>query len=302
MIAEFVPVGFRPDDPRELREVERESDLQPGDIESAKWMKAPANRREGQRVAHLLVNFSNPKAANDKFYEGMVIRGCKVSIRRLLPEPTRCLKCQKINPGHIAATCPHERDICGSCGGDHRTAECTVQLKAQRYCINCRRKGHAAWERDCPHFMGKLQELRERNPDTALKLFPEPDKPSRWELNDWRPAASMAHKQAAPTPPPLPTPSSQQRGRNTTPNAPPPFQRQDSAEREAAQAVMQKSKRTRPTTRSRSIAPEPGQRTLLDMFTNSQKSLLDEDNANDVSWYEDTVAEESNQATQQHDQ
>jgi len=44
----------------------------------------------------------------------------------------RCFKCQRF--GHIASGCKSDKDVCGRCAGNHRTAECKVET---RKCTNC---------------------------------------------------------------------------------------------------------------------------------------------------------------------
>ncbi|KAG1886670.1 hypothetical protein F4604DRAFT_1518753, partial [Suillus subluteus] len=111
---------------------------------------------------------------------GLTVEGKKVYARKLLPEPTRCLKCHVFDGGHIAAECNQVDDACGTCGAQHRTSACKVEDPGLYHCINCDTKGHASWSRDCPVFIRKWEVHKARNGDANYRYFPTED-PNTWE-------------------------------------------------------------------------------------------------------------------------
>ncbi|EIW53563.1 uncharacterized protein TRAVEDRAFT_75838, partial [Trametes versicolor FP-101664 SS1] len=181
VIAEFVPVSFGPGDPVALRKAEVNSGLADYDILSGRWIK-PENRRSStQRVAHAILHMRSPESANHAIRNGLNIEGKTVSVRKLLQEPRRCLRCQKFNPAHLAADCTVKDEICGTCAGAHRTADCTVTEHMRRRCVNCDTTGHASWDRDCPEFIEKFEKLSARQPGNWYRFFPTAD-PRTWEM------------------------------------------------------------------------------------------------------------------------
>ncbi|KAJ7653538.1 hypothetical protein DFH06DRAFT_994325, partial [Mycena polygramma] len=64
LIAEMVSVETRIEDEGTWRLVERDGGFKEGAIVGARWVKAPARRAMGQRVAHLKIDFADDDAAN----------------------------------------------------------------------------------------------------------------------------------------------------------------------------------------------------------------------------------------------
>lgn len=161
-VAEFVPVSFAPERQASLAEAAVDSQINAGDIASAKWIKPVQRRKPEQSTAFLIVNFATSEAAEHAYAYGIVIEGKYVQVRPLESDPRRCLKCQKYKPGHMAKDCPSPVNICGSCGGDHRGSGCTVTEQCDFWCNNCQTKGHASWDRLCPIFLSKKQQKTDR--------------------------------------------------------------------------------------------------------------------------------------------
>ncbi|KAJ7762505.1 hypothetical protein B0H16DRAFT_1311730, partial [Mycena metata] len=184
VVAQYVPVSFDPSQDGALRILESENNIPSGVLAKARWIKPVAQRNRGQKVAHAILGFSDPAAANIFLRQGIWVEGRSVSGHKLLPEPIRCLKCQGVGLNHIAANCPSIHDTCARCGEMHKTAACMVDDEA-RACANCRiakrpHEGHGAADRSCPVFIDKLQFALERNPDAKYPYFPTPDDPSSW--------------------------------------------------------------------------------------------------------------------------
>ena len=195
VLVEFVPIQFNPDDPNALREVERRSSLPPGSIKSSRWIKPVARRSTNQRKAHITVDLLTPDHANHVIRTGLTIAGAQCPARKLLPEPTRCLKCQSFEGSHFAKDCRSQTDTCSTCGGNHRSADCND--RDRRYCANCKRTGHASWDRACPVFQEKTRKYRAHISDAKYKYYPVKDDTSTWELD-----TPPEHKDAPPRMPP----------------------------------------------------------------------------------------------------
>ncbi|KIJ40740.1 hypothetical protein M422DRAFT_86884, partial [Sphaerobolus stellatus SS14] len=140
-------------------------------------------RKEGQRVAHLLVKASGAEVANKILRDGMVIKGKRVRGRKMAREPRRCLKCQRIDVPHIAASCTSVKETCGTCGESHHTKECQETNPAKYKCANCNIHGHAAWSRECPAYQRAASRIRQRDIEATYKYIPTGE-PWTWE-QEW---------------------------------------------------------------------------------------------------------------------
>jgi len=89
-------------------------------------------------------------------------------------ELQRCLKCQLITVRHLAAGC-NQQAACSTCGKDHCTLECSETDRAAFWCINCKEKGHALWDRLCPAFLAASKRLEDTDPKHTYKYFPNQD-------------------------------------------------------------------------------------------------------------------------------
>lgn len=100
----------------------------------------------------MIFTLSNPEMENKLIRNQLYIEGKAIQISKLLTEPRRYLKCQKVGAGHLTEKCPLEHDICGTCSENHRTMECKINQKVNMKCINCNKMGHLAWDGMCPTF------------------------------------------------------------------------------------------------------------------------------------------------------
>ncbi|KIJ48582.1 hypothetical protein M422DRAFT_82327, partial [Sphaerobolus stellatus SS14] len=64
LLVEFVPITFDTEKTESIAVVENDSRLPVGAIASARWIRPENRRKEGQRVAHLLVKASGAEVAN----------------------------------------------------------------------------------------------------------------------------------------------------------------------------------------------------------------------------------------------
>lgn len=181
VIAEFVPVAFQADKQSSWSEVETRNNLDMDEIAQGRWIKPVGKRYQGQRFAHLIINCSSPETANTAIRKGLIIAGKRVNVRKLISEPRRCLKCQRFDNPHLARDCRQTHERCGTCGNtEHKTAECKIDDPRDHHCVNCERKGHASWSRECPEFKARRERLLANTPDSSYIFYPTSD-PKTWE-------------------------------------------------------------------------------------------------------------------------
>ena len=166
-----IPLTFNPEDKEHLREVEEGNSLDKYAIAKARWIKPVYRRALGQKAAHATFLFNDVSMANKCIKDGIYICGAKVYPTRLKQEPTQCMKCRRW--GHYATDCTAQKDVCGTCGGEHRSSDCKETKK--RYCISCKSGSHASWDRNCPEFVKRCAWYDEKHPDNTLKFFPTED-------------------------------------------------------------------------------------------------------------------------------
>ncbi|KIJ46448.1 hypothetical protein M422DRAFT_77832, partial [Sphaerobolus stellatus SS14] len=145
-------------------------------------------RKEGQKVVHLILKVSEADAVNQILRDGMVICSKRVRARKMAKEPRRCLlspclKCQKVDTNHIAANCQSEKDTCGTSRGEHKTRDCTEKDPAKFKCTNCNVHRHASWGRECPVYKRTAQRLRQRDTEATYRYIPT-EQPWTWE-QEW---------------------------------------------------------------------------------------------------------------------
>ncbi|KJA18166.1 hypothetical protein HYPSUDRAFT_145416, partial [Hypholoma sublateritium FD-334 SS-4] len=183
-VVEYVPVAFDPTDLESVESVETANNLGAKTIQFAKWFKQPERRSAGQPTAFMLMGFLTREAANLAIANSLVIRGRICLVRKLLPEPRRCLRCQKWDPGHLAAGCKAPVDVCARCTGPHRTSTCAAS-DYETKCSNCpvqeenELRRHGAGDRTCPIFMAKVEAMHQRTPGAHYRFFPTND-PATW--------------------------------------------------------------------------------------------------------------------------
>lgn len=175
------PVYLQPDNPRDLRDLESTNGWNRNELVAAHWIKPVDKRRQGQQHAHLILKFSTPQRANAAIMNGMAVDGRHLPVEKLRKEARRCLRCQVIEPGHLARDCKRDIDICGTCGQDHATRECNTGML---HCVNCDADGHASWSRTCPAFVEATRKIQNANKLERYRFYPLVDDPSTWDHMD----------------------------------------------------------------------------------------------------------------------
>ncbi|KZP25663.1 hypothetical protein FIBSPDRAFT_680875, partial [Athelia psychrophila] len=174
VLLENVPVAFCITE-RSLRGLEDKNSLPRMSIASARWIKPAAKRTEGQKSAHLIVNFAAPEHANIALRQGMFILGNRSHARKLVNEPPKCFKCQKVwvRLEHVASKCPSKQMVCALCGKAHHANTCTLVGvdPVHHYCVNCKIFGHGANDKLCATYLKHLLELNRREPGNLFKYY-----------------------------------------------------------------------------------------------------------------------------------
>ncbi|THU83904.1 hypothetical protein K435DRAFT_601870, partial [Dendrothele bispora CBS 962.96] len=176
VVFRFVPITMEVDSRNEIAHIEDTNHLHPGSINSISWIKAPEHRHAKQKVAHALGHFLRREDANEAIKKGLIINGKHVQVDKNEPDPILCVKCWK--PYHIAQECNEDHDACGRCENPHRTVNCD-RNDDDKFCINCKEKGHGAADRHCPHFIQLKETKKKKNPDFKYKYFVTDD-PATW--------------------------------------------------------------------------------------------------------------------------
>ncbi|KIJ39186.1 hypothetical protein M422DRAFT_175624 [Sphaerobolus stellatus SS14] len=176
ILVEFVPLTFDTEKTEDIVIAENDSKLPVGSIISARWIKPENRRKEGQKVAHLIIKVSGAEAANQILRDGMVIRSKRVRGRKIAREP-------RIDTTCISAKCTSAQEVCGTCSENHRTKECKEMNPAKFKCANCNIHGHASWGRECLTYQRSALKLRQRDTEATYRYIPT-DEPWTWE-QEW---------------------------------------------------------------------------------------------------------------------
>jgi len=220
VIVQFVPVSFDPTNKEDIKAYEEHNNIATGSIAKVEWIKPVKARKPNQKVATLRVYHQDAESANTILKEGAYVFTKRVVPKRPHKEPIRCLHCHRF--GHECCDCKHENAYCGRCSKLHETEDCDAPQTAYR-CINCLGP-HPSYDRGCPKFWEKCQQMDSRCPENGLAFYPTEE---QWT---WITLDNAAMTQASPPPPapplrqPQPHPALRQTqlpGSNNTPMGPP---------------------------------------------------------------------------------
>ena len=106
--------------------------------------------------------------ANKLIRDGIGICNSYLRPTKQKQEPIQCMKCRRW--GHFADKCPEGEDTCGTCGDKHCTSACKASNKL--YCVSCVVTSHASWDRACPEFLKRCENINECNPVNSMPFFP----------------------------------------------------------------------------------------------------------------------------------
>jgi len=168
LIVPRIPVIFDPSKEKHICEVKETNCLDTNMIRKAKWIKPMGRRRPGQTNTYAIFTLTSVDSANTLIRDRLYICSIKVRPTKQKQEPIQCMKCREW--GHFTSECQSEKDVCGNCGGEHRTNTC--QNKDKLYCVACGKNMHASWSRNCPEFNRQCLIYDGRNPENAMLFFP----------------------------------------------------------------------------------------------------------------------------------
>ncbi|QRV92026.1 hypothetical protein RhiJN_20044 [Ceratobasidium sp. AG-Ba] len=161
------PTSFDPTIEDNVRAMEEENQLDTGSILGCSWLKPAHLRTEGQATAVLRVSLRSRDVADSLIAARATLFGERVTFRRPVEEPIRCMKCQKY--GHKAGVCKARQDTCSRCAGDHRQSACPNPGKT--VCANCKSDEHPSWYRKCVAYSKAVDGLSERKPENGRVFF-----------------------------------------------------------------------------------------------------------------------------------
>ena len=171
VITYYVSLNLDTNNKKDRKEIKETNSIPEGVLTKIRWIKPPTQRRLDQHLAHAIITFSDADTANRTIINGLSICHKRVSVVKCRKEPIRCLKCQGWD--HVASECviSKEVNICRTCGvRDHWTSKCNQQEVT--YCMSCRAHDHTIWDRGCPTFLRKIDELNARDLANDIPFFP----------------------------------------------------------------------------------------------------------------------------------
>src|SRR6266481_3826769 len=191
LVVQFVPLHFKPERDLDLQCLEEENSLPARSIMHARWIKPAHRRAPDQTCGHAIFTLSRPEVANIVLTSSLIICQKHVYAEKCKKEPTRCLKCHRW--GHLSYDCMQKFDTCGTCAGRHCTPDCMNGQWPR--CVSRWLEGHASWDRRCPIFICKCEELNARLTENSMPFFPTSE---AWTHVQQPPRPAFHYTQAAP--------------------------------------------------------------------------------------------------------
>jgi len=87
VIAYYAPLHLNTSNPASIPKIEEVNRIQEGDLLWVHWAKPPNRHNANQTCSHLILNFSDPDAANRAKAGGLVICSKRVSVSKFKKEP-----------------------------------------------------------------------------------------------------------------------------------------------------------------------------------------------------------------------
>ncbi|QRV91732.1 hypothetical protein RhiJN_19750 [Ceratobasidium sp. AG-Ba] len=167
MFVDGAPVAFDPTSEQNIRALESENQLERGSVLYCSWVKPAEMRAPGQTRAVLRISLRSQDVADELIANRGVLEGERVTFRRIVEEPLRCMRCQRY--GHKANECRSRQDVCSRCAGGHCSSEC---LQPNRLaCANCHSEEHAAWSKRCEAYLAAREKFSNRRPENDRPFF-----------------------------------------------------------------------------------------------------------------------------------
>lgn len=183
VVVGFVPVELKDTLEEAIPSIEKENSMERGTIARARWMRSPQHWRRDQNTAHAVLMLHHRTDANSILRDGIIIMGSRMRARKLEEDPKRCFKCQRVNPGHIAAQCPSPAQVCPNCAKEHTGIQCKA-TRGEFSCASCKAMGlkhaHAAWDKACPTMVDERVALRKKILENQYKYWPVEGKEWTW--------------------------------------------------------------------------------------------------------------------------
>ena len=195
IVAPRVPLTFEPENVSHLREIEKANGLTHNTLCKARWIKPAECRQAGQTHPYAILSFLLADTANKLIRDRLGICGSLIRPVKQKQEPVQCMKCRCL--GHFTDKYLETSDTCSTCSKSHRTSTCANRGKL--YCISCHDNTHASWDRSCPDFIRRCENLDDRNPVNGMLFYPaEQDwtlssRPSRVPLEERFPKAYVVN-------------------------------------------------------------------------------------------------------------
>ncbi|KAG2147780.1 uncharacterized protein EDB93DRAFT_1085371 [Suillus bovinus] len=73
LIVLFMPVSYDPSNKDNIKQLEKENEWNEGAISMAHWVKPVEKQSSTQRVAHLMLTFTDPQTANSVICKGIMV-------------------------------------------------------------------------------------------------------------------------------------------------------------------------------------------------------------------------------------
>ena len=173
VVASFLPVTLRDELEGAASRIEEDNGLPTDCVAQCRWLKAPKFWNKGQRFAHAIIGVKGRLEASLLIKQGVLFESQRFKVRKLIDEPKRCYKCQRV--GHTATGCKEIHDICPNCAEAHAGKDCDRPPRDYR-CINCLKAklklSHAVWDKECPSMLAEKKKKAERSPDSSYKYYP----------------------------------------------------------------------------------------------------------------------------------
>ncbi|QRV96440.1 hypothetical protein RhiJN_24458 [Ceratobasidium sp. AG-Ba] len=167
MFVDGVPTTFDPTSGQNIRTLEVDNQLEHRSVLYCSWVKPAEMWAPGQTRAVLWISLRLQDVADKLISSRGRLEGERVTFRRIVEEPLRCMRCQRY--GHKANDCCAKQDTCSCCAGGHCSLECPTPNRLA--CANCHLEEHAAWNRKCEAYLAAWEKFSQLRPENNCPFF-----------------------------------------------------------------------------------------------------------------------------------